>query len=153
MEFSTDWQASVTWQMAKAMGLNCFCCLTSLQSERCLLQYSLYTQCIIHGLTNVLLCVHSSLLTNFVVGTWWFLFVMETIHNFRSGYFYYRGCFQTVVDSYCCITGCPQLAQTTPACFSAFSIYYGSWKFLIISVLVNFFGKNYYDWWAHAYCI
>jgi len=35
---------------------------------------------------------------------------MEIVHNFHSGYFDCRGSFQTVVDSYCCITGRTQLA-------------------------------------------
>jgi len=42
--------------MAKAIGLIFFCCLTSLQPERCLLPY-LYIQCILHGLTRALLSV------------------------------------------------------------------------------------------------
>jgi len=66
----------------------------------------LFIQCILHGLTSAL--HSSSLLTiksvNFVVHTWWLLFVMEIVCNFHSGCFDCRGSFQTVVDLYCCIT-------------------------------------------------
>jgi len=52
----------------------------------------LFMQCILHGLTFV---SHSPLLTtksvDFVVGTWWFPFVMEIICDFHSDYFDCRG--------------------------------------------------------------
>jgi len=50
----------------------------------------------------------SSLLTvksiNLVVARDGFLCVMEIFCIFHRGYFDYRGAFQTVLDSYCCLT-------------------------------------------------
>ena len=52
---------------------------------------------------------HSSLLTakcvNLAVACEWLPFVTEIIHIFHSGYFDCRGAFQTILDSYCCVTG------------------------------------------------
>ena len=66
-----------------------------------------YVQCIPQGLTSVLLCVHSSLLTvksvDLVVACDVFLFVMEIVHIFHSDYLEYRGAFQIVLDLYCCV--------------------------------------------------
>ena len=63
-----------------------------------------YVQYILHGLTSVLLCVPSSLLTvkgvNLaVVHDAWLPFVMEIISIFCSGYFDCRGAVRTVLDS------------------------------------------------------
>ena len=52
---------------------------------------------------------HSSLLTaksvDLVVACDGFPFVAEILRIFHSGYFDCKGAFQTVFDSYCCVTG------------------------------------------------
>ena len=69
-----------------------------------------YVQCILHGLTSVLLCVpfifvDSESANLAVVSTLWLPFVMEIVHIFHSGYFDCRGASQTVLDLYCCVMG------------------------------------------------
>ena len=68
-----------------------------------------YIQCILHGLTSVLLCVSfifaGSEKCRFGGSTWWLPFITEIVCIFHSGYFAYRGAFQTVLDLYCCVTG------------------------------------------------
>jgi len=92
---------------AKAMGL-IFCCLTFniTSAQEVTFEMLLHIQSILYELTSAFLCVlfifvhHKSL--DFVVGMWW---LPEIVCNFHSGYFDCRGSFQTVVDSYCGITG------------------------------------------------
>jgi len=64
-----------------------------------------YVQCILQVSSFVF---HSSLLTvkciNLVVVHDGSLCVLEIVHIFHSGYLDYRGAFQTVLDSYCCVT-------------------------------------------------
>ena len=66
-----------------------------------------YVQCILYGLTSVLLCVPfifaDSESVYLVVAHDGFLYAMKIIHIFHSGYFNYRGAFQIVLDSYCCV--------------------------------------------------
>ena len=68
-----------------------------------------YVQCIIHGLTSVLLCVPfifaDSEKCRFGDSMLWLSFVMEIVRICHSGYFDIRGAFQTVLDLYCCVTG------------------------------------------------
>jgi len=60
---------------------------------------------------------HSSLLTvksiNSVVACDGFLYIMRIIRTFHSGYFYYRGTFQTVLVSYRCVMNRTQLTENT----------------------------------------
>ena len=65
-----------------------------------------YVQCILQGLTSVL---HSSLLTvksvNLVVARdHGFLCITKIVCIFHGGCLDYRGAFQTVLDSNCCVT-------------------------------------------------
>ena len=62
-----------------------------------------YVQCILHGLTSVLLCVPfifaDSGRCRFGGSVRWLPFVTETVCIFHSGYFDCRGAFQAVLDS------------------------------------------------------
>ena len=62
-----------------------------------------YVQCILHGLTCVLLCVPfifaDSKRPKLGSSAIWLPFVMEIVHIFHSGYFDCRGAFRTVFDS------------------------------------------------------
>ena len=62
-----------------------------------------YVQCILHGLTSVLLCVPfmyaDSERCRFGGSARWFPFTTEIIRIFHSGYFDCRGAFQIVLDS------------------------------------------------------
>jgi len=63
-----------------------------------------YVQCILQGLTSVLLCVPFIFAdADWVVAHDGFLCATEIIHIFHSGYLDYRGAFQTVLDSYCSV--------------------------------------------------
>jgi len=62
-------------------------------------------QCILRGLTSALLCApfifaHHKKCLYALDG----LFITEIVHNFHSGYFDCRCSFQTVFESYYCIT-------------------------------------------------
>ena len=63
-----------------------------------------YVQCILHGVTSVLLCVPfifaDSENVNLVMAS---LHITEIVRTFHSGYFDNRGACQTVLDSYCCV--------------------------------------------------
>ena len=81
--------------MAKAMGL-----MFSMFNVTCSREvpYGIpqYVQCILHGLSNVLLCVPYTLADSKRCrfgGNMWFHFVTEIIHIFHSGYFDCRGAF------------------------------------------------------------
>jgi len=67
-----------------------------------------YVQCILQGLTSVLLCIPfiftDSESVDLVVACDGFLCVMKIVHIFHGGYLDYSGDFQTVLDSYCCVT-------------------------------------------------
>jgi len=63
-------------------------------------------QCILQGLTSVLLCVpfiFGNSEKHWVVAPDGFLCVTEIVHIFRSGYLDYRDAFQAVLGSHCCI--------------------------------------------------
>jgi len=67
-----------------------------------------HVQCILQGLTSVLLCVsfifaHHEKCQFCGMHVMASIFVTEIVCNFHSGYFDCRGSFQTVIDSYCCI--------------------------------------------------
>ena len=57
-----------------------------------------YIQCILHGLTSVLLCVPFIFADRekcqFGGSTRWFPFITEIVHIFHSGYFGYSGAFR-----------------------------------------------------------
>ena len=68
-----------------------------------------YVQCILHGLTSDLLCVpfnfaDSESVDLVVAHDVELPFITEIVRIFRSGHFHSRGAFQTVLDSYCCVT-------------------------------------------------
>ena len=67
-----------------------------------------YVECILHGLTSVLLCVPfifaDSEKCQFGDNTRWLPFITEIVCICHSGYFDSRGTFQTVLDLYYCVT-------------------------------------------------
>jgi len=67
-----------------------------------------YVQCILQGLTSVLLCIPSifahSESINLVIAGNGFLCVTEIVRFSHSDYLDYSGVFQTVLGSYCCVT-------------------------------------------------
>ena len=67
-----------------------------------------YVQCVLHGLTSVLLCVPYIITdrksVDLAVACNGFPSVTEIIHIFHSDYFDCGGAFRTVL-AYCCVTG------------------------------------------------
>ena len=68
-----------------------------------------YIQCILHGLTGVLLSVPfiftDSEKCQFSGSMCWLPFETEIIRIIHSDYFDYKFTFRTVLDSYCCVMG------------------------------------------------
>ena len=63
-----------------------------------------FVQCILYGLTSVLLCVSFIFADiEMVAAHDGFLCITEIVHIFHSGYLDYRGAFPTALDSYCCV--------------------------------------------------
>ena len=94
--------------MAKATGL-IFSLFDVASAREVLFGIPHYVQCILHGLTSVLLCVPfifaDSKKYRFGDSTLWLFFIMEIVRICHSGYIDSRSAFQTVLDSYCCVTG------------------------------------------------
>ena len=91
-------QQSLTWLFT------IWCCSSLREVSFGTLQY---IQCILHGLTSVLLWVpfifSASEKCQFGGCTWWLM--MEMVCIFHGGYFDYGCTFWTVLDSYCCVMG------------------------------------------------
>jgi len=84
----------------------------SLQPKRCLLAYHSTSNAFLRDLPVSSFMFHSSLLTvksiDLVVTHDGFLCTTEMVHIFHSGYLDYRGVFQIVFDSFCCVTSWTQ---------------------------------------------
>jgi len=79
---------------------------------------------------------HSSLLTarsvDLVVARDGFFFAKEIIHIFYSGYFDYKGTFQTAIDSYCCVAKLNKTENKALQILHFSDNYWGTWP--IVSV-------------------
>ena len=119
----------------------------SLQPESCLMAYRSTSNVFFRDLPVSSFVLHLSLLTVksviLVVAFDGFLYVAEIVRIFHSGYLDYRGTYQTVLNSYCCVTSWQRRAMDT-------SVLDDNWgtqhhRIFIIAILLRYNWGTKYD--------